>query len=371
MTAPNIFHFATKELSQDAFICWLVACASHATGDLKKCGLAFVRTLFRAGASSGRASVPVLGPDGKPTSHSGPCDVSDVEEPGRQNNRIDVCFQARVDGKTVTFVIEDKTGTRDHDDQLERYVQSVSSDEQSEDFIKPVYFKTGYVFSDERKDVENKNYCVLEAEKVKRFLARHPATRESEILRQYSEYLGELTSTRAKDLRKWDLDLDYVQWEFMGKLRDRLKQTTRKWKRSLPKALTDVTDDGWRTDGLGRGQNLGGGSWTQYWFARHLFWRLDSWKPLRLMIYLESAGLSVDEGDEMVQAFRGCLSEALQMEGLDAGDVRMRRGNESTLGSVDIAKFQGMSVDEFVDRVTRTHIRFLKLVAPTKHSPGT
>ena len=369
---PNIFHYATKELSQDAFICWLVACASQATGDLQKCGLAFVRALFRAGASSGRGSVPVLGPDGKPTApHRGPCVVSEVEDPVRQNNRIDVCFQAQVDGQMVTFVIEDKTGTRDHDDQLERYLESVRTDDQSEDLIKLVYFKTGYVFSDERQDVESNGCCVLEAEEVKRFLARQPATRENEILRQYAENLGELTSERAKYLRRWDLNHDFVQWEFMLKLRDRLSETSRKWKRSLPKALTDVSDDGWRQAGLARNQNLGGGPFTQYWFAQHLFWRLDSWKPLRLMIYLSSADMSVDEGYPLVQKYRGLFSEALQMEGLCAGDLRMRRGNESTLGSVDTAKFQGMSVDEFLDRVTRTHIRFLRLAARTKHSPGT
>ncbi|MCY3737695.1 MAG: PD-(D/E)XK nuclease family protein [Gemmatimonadaceae bacterium] len=370
MTTPNIFRYATKEISQDAFICWLVACASQATGDLQKCGLALVRMLFRAGASSGK-SVPVLGSDGKPTSHDGPCDVEDVKEPDRQNSKIDVSFQAQVDGQMVTFVIEDKTGTRDHDDQLERYLESVRTDDQSEDLIKPVYFKTGYVFSNEREDVEEKGYCVLEAAEIKRFLARQPATRENEILRQYSENLGNLIRSRSRAQRKWDLDQDYVQWEFMLKLRARLNETARKWKRSIPKELTNVQDDDWLRDGLGRSQNRGGGSFTQYWFAQHLFWRLDSWKPLRLMIYLSSANMSVDEGDDLVQKFRGLFGEALQMEGLCAGDVRMRRGNESTLGSVDTAKFQGMNVDEFLDRVTRTHIRFLRLAARTKHSPGT
>ena len=153
---------------------------------------------------------------------------------------------------------------------------------------------------------------------------------------------------RIKTQREWDLNCDYVQWEFMLKLRDRLTQASRKWKRSLPKELAGVPN-GWLRNGLGRGQNLGGSSWTQYWFAQHLFWRIDSWKPLRLMIHLSNADMSVDEGDDLVHKFRGSFSEALQMEGLDAGDVRMRRGNESTLGSVEISsettKFQGMSVE--------------------------
>lgn len=28
-TEPNIFHFATKELSQDAFLCWLLSWAKN------------------------------------------------------------------------------------------------------------------------------------------------------------------------------------------------------------------------------------------------------------------------------------------------------------------------------------------------------
>ena len=46
---PNIFRYATKELSQDAVICWLVACGREANGDLRECGLSFVRALMRSG----------------------------------------------------------------------------------------------------------------------------------------------------------------------------------------------------------------------------------------------------------------------------------------------------------------------------------
>ena len=79
---PNLFDYATKELSQDAVICWLVACAAEATGDLQKCGLEFVHALFRAGSSDRTSGVPVLGPNSELTDpHDGPCDVSDVSCP--------------------------------------------------------------------------------------------------------------------------------------------------------------------------------------------------------------------------------------------------------------------------------------------------
>ena len=164
---PNLFDYATSELSQDAFICWLVACAAKATGDLQKCGLEFVRTLFRTGASNRTGGVPVLGPDGEPIRHNGPCDVSDVSCPCSQYNKIDVYFQAKVDGKRVSFIIENKKDGSVHSDQLARYLKAAIRDEKEEDLIKPVYFKTGYVFSDEREAVERDKYSVFRAEDLK------------------------------------------------------------------------------------------------------------------------------------------------------------------------------------------------------------
>ena len=51
---PNIFKYATKELSQDALICWLVACAKEETdGRLRECGRKFVRALMQSGDEPG------------------------------------------------------------------------------------------------------------------------------------------------------------------------------------------------------------------------------------------------------------------------------------------------------------------------------
>ena len=49
MKPPNIFSFATKELSQDAFICWLLAWADKAyeKNDLHLSGLAFMQAILK------------------------------------------------------------------------------------------------------------------------------------------------------------------------------------------------------------------------------------------------------------------------------------------------------------------------------------
>lgn len=363
---PNLFDYATSELSQDAVICWLVACAAEATGDLQKCGLEFVRALFQAGASDQTGGVPVLKFDGEPNLHDGSCDVSDVSNIKRQYYKIDVYFQARVDGEMVSFIIEDKKDSRDHSNQLARYIKAVIEDEEEEDLIKPIYFKTGYVFSDEREVVECAKYSVFGAEDMKRFLDGQNATRENEILRQYAEYLACQMKTRVDALANWDLNQDYVQWEFMLKLRDKLENVACEWRPFIPTRLSGhPPNSDWLWRRVGKGGSRGR-PWTQYWFARHLFWRLDAGKPrLRLMIYLENAGRSVGESDDMVREYRDCFNAALQQEELWAGSVRMKRGNECTVGSVEITNFQSMTASEFLDRVTRVHIRFLDMIGAT------
>ena len=362
MPTPNIFFYATKELSQDAVICWLVSCASEATGSLRECGLAFVRTLFQAGGDE-TGGVPVLGPDGEKTPYHGPCGVEQVEPPETQYEGIDVYFQAQIDGKRVTFLIEDKTNTSVHSNQLERYLDTVRTDEKPENLIKPIYFKTGYLFGDERAEVKAARYSVFEAEDMSCFLRGQQATAENQILSQYEHYLDGLIEERAAARSKWCLDVDHVQWEFMRKLREVLREASGHWQGLLPDHLSDFQDeDGWTWKGVGRGKNRDGSPWTQYWFAHHLFWRLDSGQPLRLRMYLSNADMSVEKSADVdtVREYRDRLNEALQKEGLAPGNVRMPIANECTLGSVETDRFQGMNVCEFLDRVKDVHIRFLE-----------
>lgn len=101
---PNIFSYATSELSQDAMIAWLLQWASpeyrEADPDLHRTGKEFVRLL--AGKSD--------------DFHIESVDV------GRQWENIDIW--AEINDNTF-LIIEDKTGTTIHDDQLERYKISV------------------------------------------------------------------------------------------------------------------------------------------------------------------------------------------------------------------------------------------------------
>jgi len=118
---PNIFDYATSELSQDAFLTWLIQWADkdyrEIDSSLNACAISFVQELL-----------------GKDKSF-----VIESVEAGKQWNNIDVW--ALVNNKYF-LVIEDKKGTKEHSDQLNRYSElSKKHYERSDIEIVLVYFK--------------------------------------------------------------------------------------------------------------------------------------------------------------------------------------------------------------------------------------
>ena len=111
MIKNNLFNYATSELSQDAFICYLASFAyKNANKDsaLTECA----RNLFHL-------FVPEI-------------DTEDVvlEKIEQQfslgkNGRIDVLFTAQSKGKNYKIIIEDKTFTGDYKGQLINYKDGI------------------------------------------------------------------------------------------------------------------------------------------------------------------------------------------------------------------------------------------------------
>jgi hypothetical protein len=101
---PNLFRYATSELSQDAFICWLLESADQkyrrTCPELHAVGQAFVGLIFARHTAS-------------PLS---PC-IQTVQIV-RQERRIDILAWINQD---IAIVIEDKVGTKQSRTQLARY----------------------------------------------------------------------------------------------------------------------------------------------------------------------------------------------------------------------------------------------------------
>lgn len=129
MTTPNFFQIANSELTQDGFIQWLLEWANpkykEFDSELHKAALAFVRLLL-------------LPDDSTEKIH-----VSSVECEAQKNN-IDVfaLITDDVNNKKYAVIIEDKTETTVHDNQLVRYSMDVK-ERYSKWELHCVYLKTG------------------------------------------------------------------------------------------------------------------------------------------------------------------------------------------------------------------------------------
>ncbi len=124
MKVPNLFTFATSELSQDAFICWFLSWAKPTlkTEDqsLHKCATSFLREVF----SKHSVEFPEV--------------ISSVEVK-RQDQNIDVLC---VVNEQYALIFEDKTHTKQHSNQLAIYKQRILDRKFNESDILPIYYKT-------------------------------------------------------------------------------------------------------------------------------------------------------------------------------------------------------------------------------------
>ena len=337
---PNIFGYATSELSQDALLCWLVACARCSDERLRHAGCMFVQTLFRHHQA---LVMPHDKDELQP--YRGECHVTEIGEPRRQHANIDVYFRAKVDGRWVSFVIEDKTGTRMHSSQLQRYRESIANDSEPEDFIKLIYLKTGFVFDDEREAAERDKYVVFDGDDMRKFLDGL-GDPPHEIVRQFRDHLAFQRREQVERLEAWDMAAGFVQWQFMMGLR----------------ALLDPENE---TMLPARGQSKGGGAWTQYphWKLRGvLYWRLDPARRIRLMVKPKEVDEPWDWG-----AWSKQFEEIAVREGLRhmAFRRRWRRGaefvDEGTVGMVSLDELNG-NAEDLLHRLKRLHWGFLESV---------
>mgnify|MGYP005850725979 CR=1 FL=1 len=123
MEKPNIFHYATSELSQDAIICWLAKWAHpknrESDPELHKCGTSLIDLFFEK--------------------HGQTLPEIRTIKVSKQDQHIDVLI---VVNDEFAIIVEDKTSTSDHGKQLENYLGEVSKRGYASDKVLPIYFKT-------------------------------------------------------------------------------------------------------------------------------------------------------------------------------------------------------------------------------------
>ena len=238
-TRPNLFDYATKELSQDAMICWLLEWAAKENQaldrDLAKVGFDFVNALLEKHDAD-----PLV-------------DVSKLQV-WQQHQRIDVLAKIN---DTHVLLIEDKTDSADHSGQLERYYEAVRNDKDHQGAnIYPIYFKTG--------NYQHSEKCRIEIER------EHDGTRYQyrvfdrcdflEVLEKYDGANANLTDFRDY-LRRIQARTDgYKEWT---------KETRRQWDWDAWRGLFKHFEQVFKGAGWGYVPNPTGGFLGFWWGGRN------------------------------------------------------------------------------------------------------
>lgn len=126
MTKPNLFNFATSELSQDAFICWILDHANPKHTDidpqLHNVAISIINRFLEL-SNEPHLTLPI---------------DSESFKVIRQFQNIDVLLIVN----QYVFIIEDKTLTNVHSDQLNRYVKKIEEHAKYKDHkIIGIFFK--------------------------------------------------------------------------------------------------------------------------------------------------------------------------------------------------------------------------------------
>jgi len=164
---PNLFQFATSELSQDAFFCWLLAWSQEKykkeSPELYKRSRAFIDLVRNEDLQMKNVKVQTV-------------------EIKKQYKKID--FLAIINNEIV-ILFEDKIRTKNHGKQLERYSAIIEKEFKDLEILK-VYLKTEYVWKKEKESVESKGFQIIDINDIKSVLLPDS---KNDIYDEYYQYI--------------------------------------------------------------------------------------------------------------------------------------------------------------------------------------
>lgn len=249
----NLFDYATSELSQDAFICWLSAQWDSEDETLRRTSQRFLHRCL-GGMANVDDAVPVR-----------------VLTIMRQYRGIDVLLIVSVQGRAVAVVIEDKVYAVEHDEQLERYRKAMAGLSEV-DSISVVYYKTGSLT--ERQAIRGRCDVILDRKAILDCLSADMSNIVNPILCDYVEHLKSLDAIyeaySTMPLREWNYE------QFCGFF-ENLEGLIR---RNAPTIV-------WT--GYGYNDNRSGGHWT-FWCGNDM--EVGDAPGQRFMVNIESPSAS-------------------------------------------------------------------------------
>jgi hypothetical protein len=199
---PNIFEIGTKELNQDVFITWLLQYADETDIQkyndddrlISKCGKDFIKRLIERFYTDYDGLITKI-------------------EAGRQWEKIDVW--ATVNDKYL-IIIEDKTFTSHHSDQLTRYRKTAEKwcEEQKTKYEKPIciYLKTGNESLTGLNFAQSQGFKIFNRQHFLQLLQNHSNVK-NQIFIDFTERLQKLEhAVKQFEIKRFETWEDY-DWE--------------------------------------------------------------------------------------------------------------------------------------------------------------
>ena len=317
----NIFRYATKELSQDAFIAWILSFATMGKEKYEQEESALYWSLAQNYLNKFVNKTRMLG--------TAKAEYM-VDKIAMQEDKIDVfaiIYKADEPSKKIALIIEDKVYTSYHDNQIERYYSKKKN--QYPDYeIKVIYYKTGPMVDEEDMGLEmlrkkGINIDVIRLDDIMDILGDLKVKDTYNIINMYKQYLSEKNQERLRVRRAIEeykgniygennyLNTEYGQFVLMDHIFKNRKKLV--MDDSEPISFKDFIYNG----------SSRGTPWTQYWFfeemhhkedvanseyrkSHGIFWRLDT-DRISLRYYVNS-GLIKPEHDETLNALREICS---------------------------------------------------------------
>lgn len=244
---PNIFRIATKELSQDGFFTWLLQWGAPENekhnSKLFKCAQNFIKLLL--------------------STHNVEINEITKVDAGRQWENIDIW--AKINNEYL-IIIEDKTFTREHSNQLEKYKKTATDWCENKITLICIYLKTGVESKSSLEKIRNKGFQIIGRKELITFFENNVV--DNDIYNEFVENLNSLESSinsfETLPIKEWNTDCWRGFYEFLD---------------------TQLEVDDWHYVANPRGGFLG------------LWWHFLEWKDYNVYLQIEQGNLCFKIGE--------------------------------------------------------------------------
>lgn len=233
----NLFSFATSELSQDAFICWCFNWINYPNEELYFMAKDIFFYLLKEEKDLENEEIEIK----------------------RQVKKIDVLVLLKKSKKA--YIIEDKTYTSEHSDQINKYRETIKNEFKEEiNNIKTVYFKTGFWFSYDFHIVNKKDKIDIKIDREDFLKIIKKYKGKNQILDDYCEYFERVTEDEKEEKNYLISQEEIKEKSYWG-------LNISKSSISQYQFMRDIFKDGY----IESGRSVGGRPYTQFNILRGIF----------------------------------------------------------------------------------------------------